>query len=132
MTVAVLVSGFRRQTPGILKVASQQAACHPLQAKRDKLLPAKQRSSNWRSHSVPWQEISREICRAPKYGDTPYNQRMDTSVTIIGAGPAGLMAAEIISAHGVNVDVYDSMPSVARKFLMAGKSGLNITHAESF
>jgi len=42
------------------------------------------------------------------------------------------MAAEVISKHNVKVDVYDSMPSLGRKFLMAGKSGLNITHAESF
>jgi uncharacterized flavoprotein (TIGR03862 family) len=57
---------------------------------------------------------------------------MDKSVAVIGGGPAGLMAAEVISAHGVKVDVYDSMPSVGRKFLMAGKSGLNITHSEAF
>ena len=49
-------------------------------------------------------------------------------VAVIGAGPAGLMAAEILSSHGYGVDVYDAMPSVARKFLMAGKSGLNITN----
>lgn len=54
------------------------------------------------------------------------------SVAIIGGGPAGLMAAEVISAHGVQVDVYDSMPSVGRKLLMAGKSGLNITHSDPF
>lgn len=52
------------------------------------------------------------------------------AVVIIGGGPAGLMAAEVISRHGVPVDVYDAMPSVGRKFLMAGKSGLNLTHAE--
>jgi len=57
---------------------------------------------------------------------------MDKSVAIIGGGPAGLMAAEVIGARGVKVDVYDSMPSVGRKFLMAGKSGLNITHSEPF
>lgn len=57
---------------------------------------------------------------------------MNNSISIIGGGPAGLMAAEVISAHGVRVDVYDSMPSLGRKFLMAGKSGLNITHAEPF
>ncbi|MBI3524860.1 MAG: TIGR03862 family flavoprotein [Betaproteobacteria bacterium] len=53
-------------------------------------------------------------------------------VAIIGAGPAGLMAAEALSRHGqgLRVDVYDAMPSVARKFLMAGKGGLNLTHAE--
>ena len=54
------------------------------------------------------------------------------TVAIIGGGPAGLMAAEVISAHGVKVDVYDSMPSVGRKLLMAGKSGLNITHSDPF
>ncbi|MEP7134314.1 MAG: TIGR03862 family flavoprotein [Chloroflexota bacterium] len=54
------------------------------------------------------------------------------SVAIIGAGPAGLMAAEVLSQNGVRVDVYDSMPSVGRKFLMAGKSGLNLTHSEPF
>ena len=54
------------------------------------------------------------------------------SIAIIGAGPAGLMAAEVLSQSGMQVDVYDSMPSVGRKFLMAGKSGLNITHSEPF
>jgi len=57
---------------------------------------------------------------------------MQKTVAIIGGGPAGLMAAEVISAHNVNVDVYDSMASLGRKFLMAGKSGLNITHSEPF
>ncbi len=52
------------------------------------------------------------------------------SVLVIGAGPAGLMAAERLSAAGVAVDVYDAMPSVGRKFLLAGKGGLNLTHAE--
>jgi len=54
------------------------------------------------------------------------------SVAIIGAGPAGLMAADVLSQGGVQVDMYDSMPSVGRKFLMAGKSGLNLTHSEPF
>ncbi|MEZ5955198.1 MAG: TIGR03862 family flavoprotein [Hyphomonas sp.] len=49
-------------------------------------------------------------------------------VAIVGAGPAGLMAADAISAAGIGVDVYDAMPSAGRKFLMAGKSGLNVTH----
>src|SRR5512145_192795 len=53
-------------------------------------------------------------------------------VAIVGAGPAGLMAAEVLSQKGVQVDVYDSMPSLGRKFLMAGKSGLNLTHSEPF
>lgn len=51
-------------------------------------------------------------------------------VVIIGAGPAGLMAAEVALERGARVAIYDAMPSPARKFLMAGKSGLNITHSE--
>ena len=51
-------------------------------------------------------------------------------VLIIGAGPAGLMAAEVLSGAGVAVDVFDAMPSVGRKFLLAGKGGLNLTHSE--
>ncbi len=57
---------------------------------------------------------------------------MNYSVAIIGGGPAGLMAAEVLSQQNVKVDVYDSMPSLGRKFLMAGKSGLNLTHSEPF
>jgi uncharacterized flavoprotein (TIGR03862 family) len=53
-----------------------------------------------------------------------------TTIAIVGGGPAGLMAAETISQAGLAVDLYDAMPSVGRKFLMAGKSGLNLTHAE--
>lgn len=54
------------------------------------------------------------------------------SVAIIGAGPAGLMAAEVLSERGYDVHVYEQKPSAARKFLMAGKTGLNISHAEGF
>ena len=53
-------------------------------------------------------------------------------VAVIGGGPAGLMAAEVLAQGGMQVDVYDAMPSVGRKFLMAGKGGMNITHAEPF
>lgn len=53
-------------------------------------------------------------------------------IAIIGGGPAGLMAAEILSRRGHSVTVYEAMPTVARKFLLAGKSGLNITHSEEF
>jgi len=53
------------------------------------------------------------------------------TVAVIGGGPAGLMAAEVLSAApGLQVDLYDAMPSVGRKFLMAGKGGMNITHSE--
>lgn len=51
-------------------------------------------------------------------------------VVVIGGGPAGLMAAEVLSAAGVAVHVYDAMPSVGRKFLLAGIGGLNLTHSE--
>jgi uncharacterized flavoprotein (TIGR03862 family) len=53
------------------------------------------------------------------------------SVAVIGGGPAGLMAAETLIQGGVQVDVYDAMPSVGRKFLLAGKGGMNITHGEA-
>lgn len=52
-------------------------------------------------------------------------------VAIIGGGPAGLMAAETLSLAGIHVDLYDAMPTVGRKFLMAGKGGMNITHSEA-
>ncbi len=56
--------------------------------------------------------------------------RVQKSVGIIGAGPAGLIAAERLAQAGVAVTVYDRMPSPARKLLMAGRGGLNITHSE--
>ena len=52
------------------------------------------------------------------------------TIAIIGGGPAGLMAAEVLAQAAVHVEVYDAMPSVGRKFLMAGKGGMNITHSE--
>ncbi len=52
------------------------------------------------------------------------------TVVIIGGGPAGLMAAEAAVAAGATVELYDAMPSVGRKFLLAGKGGLNLTHSE--
>ena len=55
-----------------------------------------------------------------------------SSAIVIGAGPAGLMAAEVLSVAGVQVDVYDAMPSAGRKFLLAGRGGLNLTHSEPF
>lgn len=55
---------------------------------------------------------------------------MKKQTVIIGGGPAGLMAAEALTSRGIAVDLYDAMPSLGRKFLMAGKSGLNLTHSE--
>ncbi len=54
------------------------------------------------------------------------------NIAIIGGGPAGLMAAEVLSQAGLRVDLYDGMPSVGRKFLLAGVGGMNITHSEAF
>lgn len=56
----------------------------------------------------------------------------NTHVAIIGGGPAGLMAAEVLSQAGIRVDLYDGMPSVGRKFLLAGVGGMNITHSEAY
>jgi uncharacterized flavoprotein (TIGR03862 family) len=61
---------------------------------------------------------------------TQLMQPSQTQVVIIGAGPAGLMAAETLAQGGANVTVYDAMASVGRKFLMAGRGGLNLTHSE--
>ena len=56
---------------------------------------------------------------------------MTKSIAVVGAGPAGLMAASVLQAHGVQVHVFDAMPSVGRKFLLAGIGGLNLTHSEA-
>lgn len=56
---------------------------------------------------------------------------LQVDVAIVGGGPAGLMAAEVLSQAGVSVHLFDAMPSVGRKFLLAGKGGLNLTHSES-
>jgi len=52
------------------------------------------------------------------------------NTAVIGAGPAGLIAAEVLAQGGAAVTVYDAMPSAGRKFLMAGRGGLNLTHSE--
>jgi uncharacterized flavoprotein (TIGR03862 family) len=56
---------------------------------------------------------------------------MTKNAAVIGAGPAGLMAAEVLARGGVSVTIYDAMPSAGRKFLMAGRGGLNLTHSEA-
>ena len=54
------------------------------------------------------------------------------TVAVIGGGPAGLMAAEVLSQHGIHVDLYEAKPSIGRKFLVAGNGGMNLTHSEPF
>ena len=62
---------------------------------------------------------------------TDSSNRPAPRVAIIGGGPAGLMAAEVLASAGVKVELYDAMPSVGRKFLLAGVGGMNITHSEA-
>lgn len=57
---------------------------------------------------------------------------LNVEVAIVGGGPAGLMAADVLSHAGVSVHLFDAMPSVGRKFLLAGRGGLNLTHSEPF
>jgi uncharacterized flavoprotein (TIGR03862 family) len=64
----------------------------------------------------------------PKESFLPKALQID--IAVIGAGPAGLMAAEVLAGGGANVTVYDAMASAGRKFLMAGRGGLNLTHSE--
>jgi uncharacterized flavoprotein (TIGR03862 family) len=61
---------------------------------------------------------------------TPTTSRRTCQVAIVGAGPAGLFAAELLAGAGLAVTLFDRMPSPARKFLMAGRGGLNLTHSE--
>ncbi len=58
------------------------------------------------------------------------NKQTSPRAVVVGGGPAGLAAAEVLIEGGVEVDLYDAMPSVGRKFLLAGKGGLNLTHSE--
>lgn len=64
---------------------------------------------------------------APKQGPRPQTR---PQIAVIGGGPAGLAAAETLSAAGIGIHVFDAMPSLGRKFLMAGRGGLNLTHSE--
>lgn len=63
--------------------------------------------------------------------DEPQQNKF-AEVVIVGGGPAGLMVAETLVMQGIQVDLYDAMPSVGRKFLLAGKGGMNLTHSENF
>jgi len=62
----------------------------------------------------------------------PVSELLQTTIAVIGAGPAGLMAAEAAAGQGCPVTLFDAMPSAGRKFLMAGRGGLNLTHSEPF
>jgi len=65
----------------------------------------------------------------PQAADCP---SLPVDIAIVGGGPAGLMAAEVLAAAGIAVHLFDAMPTVGRKFLLAGIGGLNLTHAEPF
>ncbi len=62
---------------------------------------------------------------------TPAAPPTGSTVAIVGGGPAGLMAAEVLASHGLRPELFDAMPSVGRKFLLAGRGGLNLTHSEA-
>jgi uncharacterized flavoprotein (TIGR03862 family) len=62
---------------------------------------------------------------------TTHCEPLSVDVAVVGGGPAGLMAAQVLGEAGVAVHVFDAMPSVGRKFLLAGKGGLNLTHSEA-
>jgi len=70
--------------------------------------------------------VQKVVARNPE----DQNPAAQSRVVVIGAGPAGLMAAEQMANAGIRVAVYDAMPSVGRKFLRAGIGGLNLTHDE--
>ncbi len=61
----------------------------------------------------------------------PFKLTHNPTAAVIGGGPAGMMAAEVLAGEGVAVTLYDQMPSVGRKLLLAGRGGLNLTHAEA-
>src|SRR5579862_4900115 len=65
-----------------------------------------------------------------RWGRTLHMSASKNDATVIGAGPAGLMAAEVLAQGGAHVTVFDAMSSAGRKFLMAGRGGLNLTHSE--
>src|SRR5438445_11140282 len=82
--------------------------------------------------SAPANTLCHTAARMPELPTSPSSSSRPR-VAIIGAGPAGLMAAETIAAADIaDVDVFDAMPSAGRKFLLAGKGGLNPTHSEPF
>jgi uncharacterized flavoprotein (TIGR03862 family) len=76
-------------------------------------------------------ETQDEVLEAERERALPGMTSSQTDVAIIGAGPAALMAAEVLAQGGAGVTVYDAMPSAGRKFLMAGRGGLNLTHSEA-
>lgn len=81
--------------------------------------------AGWQRRSAP--QAARRYEREPVLA---HDMTEPFRVTVVGGGPAGLAAAEVLSAAGCAVQVLDTMPSFGRKFLMAGRGGLNITHSE--
>src|SRR5688572_7461113 len=79
---------------------------------------------------MPCCSVRVQIPHQPASADRMSPSPTAPEVAIIGGGPAGLIAAEVLARAGLKVTVYDQMPSVGRKLLMAGRGGLNLTHSE--
>src|SRR5690606_23490978 len=75
---------------------------------------------------------ARWVDRSMSLGTDDSSAPLECDAAVVGGGPAGLMAAEMLAQAGCGVHVFDAMPSVGRKFLLAGKGGLNLTHSEPF
>jgi uncharacterized flavoprotein (TIGR03862 family) len=85
----------------------------------------------WRAEAVARLLFCRSTCESFLNKRMIVTDEMQGDIAIIGAGPAGLMAAEVLARGGARVTIYDAMPSAGRKFLMAGRGGLNLTHSEA-
>ena len=81
---------------------------------------------------MPWCSVRVQIPLTAASADRMSPPVSPVEVAIVGGGPAGLIAAEVLGRAGLSVTVYDQMPSVGRKLLMAGRGGLNLTHSEEF
>jgi uncharacterized flavoprotein (TIGR03862 family) len=88
-------------------------------------------SNNFQAWMIGSACQSAQALQSPAMSNTPPPSSSCVEAAVIGGGPAGLMAAEALAERGVAVHVFDGMPSVGRKFLLAGKGGLNLTHSES-
>lgn len=84
------------------------------------------------SPAEPLETVVAQQTLIVQQSDSPVQASRPPNIAIIGAGPAGLMAAQVLAKAGYPAQVFDAMPSAGRKFLQAGRGGLNLTHNEAF